>query len=61
MTSSSSPKDILDKLIKLKGRLKGKVASFPPDRCHSVDHHVAGMFLQHHMDYLIRLVREDAE
>lgn len=31
----------------------------PNEQCKGVDYHLAGMFLKHHIDYLIELVKED--
>jgi hypothetical protein len=61
MTPSSSAKDVYERLVKLRSRLKGKQLAMPGGGCQSVDHHLAGLFLHTHMDYILKLVREDAE
>jgi len=49
--------EIIERLRKLKLRLKGKVLIMPGDGCPAVDYHLAGLFLKQHIELFIEALQ----
>jgi hypothetical protein len=49
---------LLEKLLQMRTRLRGKEVSFPPGReCPDTQVHLAGVFLRAHLDEIIEAVK----
>jgi hypothetical protein len=53
----SEQEKVLEKLEKLKLRLKGKTLTMPNEDCKGVDYHLAGLFLKANIDVIIEALK----